>query len=371
MTAPIAWDIESIAVARDGSRVAILANEDGYSRLWLLEPKSGALEKVDLPAGVVRAMRFPEKNTGMLFFSLEGARSPADAWSLDLASRKLTRWTRSEVGGIATAAIPEPVLVRYPAKDGLKVPAFVTRPVATPRGGKLPVVVVWHGGPEGQNRPGFSPFVALLAELGIAVVEPNPRGSTGYGKAFLSMDDGVKREESLADVAATFDWIASQPDLDASRVGVYGGSYGGYLVLASVAFFPSRVRAGVDVVGISSLPSFLASTQAYRRDLRRAEYGDERIPAVRAVQERISPLGSADKIEAALFVVQGKNDPRVPQSEAEQIVKAVRAHGKDAWYLLALDEGHGFQKKPNRDLETVAIVRFFEEKLLQPTPPGH
>jgi dipeptidyl aminopeptidase/acylaminoacyl peptidase len=231
------------------------------------------------------------------------------------------------------------------------------------------VVIVWHGGPEGQSRPTFSPVVQLLAaELGIAVLLPNVRGSIGYGKAYLAADDGVKREQALTDIGATLDFIGKQPELDASRVGVYGGSYGGYMTLATVAFHGKRVRAAVDVVGISNLATFLEHTQAYRRDLRRAEYGDERDPAVRAVQEKISPLLSVERIEAELFVQQGYNDPRVPRSEAEQIVKAVRSRGKDVWYLVSMNEGHGFQKKENRDYSIAALALFFEEKLLKPSP---
>jgi dipeptidyl aminopeptidase/acylaminoacyl peptidase len=195
------------------------------------------------------------------------------------------------------------------------------------------------------------------------VLLPNVRGSSGYGKGYLAMDDGVRREGSLSDIGATLDFVAAQPDLDPSRVAVYGGSYGGYLVLATAAFYPDRIRGAVDVVGISSIPSFLRSTAPYRRDLRRAEYGDERDPAVLAVLERISPLHRAGAIRSSLFVVQGKNDPRVPQGEAEQIVAAVRGRGGDAWYLLALDEGHGFQKKENRDYQVAATVTFLDRVL--------
>jgi dipeptidyl aminopeptidase/acylaminoacyl peptidase len=234
------------------------------------------------------------------------------------------------------------------------------------------VVVVWHGGPERQSRPVFSPLSQFWAlEMGFAVLFPNVRGSDGYGKAFLAADDGVKRERALADIGATLDFIASQPDLDPSRVAVYGGSYGGYLVLATLAFHPGRVRAGVDVVGISSLVSFLESTQAYRRDLRRAEYGDERDPAVRAALEQMSPLFHAGRIDAALYVQQGKNDPRVPRSESEQIVRELRSRGREVWYLLALDEGHGFRKKENRDHAVLTATMFLERALGAPgsAPP--
>jgi dipeptidyl aminopeptidase/acylaminoacyl peptidase len=229
------------------------------------------------------------------------------------------------------------------------------------------VVVSWHGGPEGQERPTFNATAQLLVDRGIAVLLPNVRGSSGQGKAYLAMDDGVKRAEALGDSGATLDFIAAQPDLDPARVAVYGGSYGGYMALATATFYPDRIRGAVDVVGISSIPTFLRSTAPYRRDLRRAEYGDERDPAVLAVLERISPLHHVDAIQAALFVIQGKNDPRVPQSEAEQVVAAVRARGRDAWYLLALDEGHGFQKKENRDYQVAALVTFLERVLLDGT----
>ena len=213
-------------------------------------------------------------------------------------------------------------------------------------------------------------FVQKATELGVAVLAPNVRGSDGYGKRYLAMDDGPRREQALGDIGATFDFVATRPDLDAARLAVYGGSYGGYMVLASLAFFGERVRAAVDVVGISSIPTFLRSTAEYRRDLRRAEYGDERVPEVLAVQERISPLEHVDRLRAPLFVIQGRNDPRVPQSEAEQIVRAVQAKGKEVWYLLALDEGHGFQKKENRDTMSAAVALFLEKQLLAPAAGG-
>lgn len=363
----IAWDVEELAVAPDGGNVVFSVNEAGLSRLYQWDVKRARRQELPTPPGVLGAIRFPLHSADTLLFTLNNARLPSDVWSLPLGKRggAAVRWTRSEVGGLDTRAFPMPTLERYPSTDGVTVSAFVYRPVPdVARAGKLPVVIYWHGGPEGQFRPTFSTFDALMtAELGVAVVAPNVRGSNGYGKAFLALDDGVKRERSLADIGATLDWIAKQPDLDAARVGVYGGSYGGYMTLATAAFFAARIKAACDVVGISSLPTFLEHTQAYRRDLRRAEYGDERLPEVLAVQKRISPLYAVDKILAAMFVQQGKNDPRVPQSEAEQIVAALRKRGKDAWYLLALNEGHGFQKKENRDLAILATFLFFQQKL--------
>ena len=357
----IAADVERIAVARDG-RVAILSNAAGWSRLHLLEPRTGRLSEAALPRGVASEIRFPRDRSDRLAVAVSPPTSPLDVHVLDLRSGKAEAWTRSEVGGLDRSTFVEPELVSYPSAGGVEVPAFLYR---KPGQGKRPVVVLWHGGPEAQFRPAFSPFVQFLAtELGVAVLAPNVRGSDGYGKRYLALDDGVRREEALADIGATFDFVARRADLDAARLAVYGGSYGGYMVLASMAFFGDRVKAAVDVVGISSLATFLRSTAEYRRDLRRAEYGDERVPEVRAVQERISPLNHADRLRAPLFVIQGRNDPRVPQSEAEQIVKAVREKGKEVWYLLALDEGHGFQKKENRDTMTAAVALFLQRQLL-------
>jgi len=361
LTPDLKWNVEQLAVARDGT-VAFTVNEDGYSKLYLL--RGGKRTPVAVPPGVVTAIRFPRRASEVLTFSVDSPTSPLDVWQVSVKSGKLQRWTRSEVGGIDNERFVAPELVRYPSTDGLQIPAFLYRPAAAPAGARFPVVVTWHGGPELQARPSFNPMVQLLVGMGMAVLTPNVRGSNGYGKSYLAADDGVKREQSLKDIGATLDFIAHQPDLDPARVAAEGGSYGGYMTLASVAFYPERFRCAVDVVGISSLPTFLANTSAYRRDLRRAEYGDERKPEVRAVQERISPLNSADRIQAALYVQQGKNDPRVPQSEAEQIVRAMRARGKDVWYLLALEEGHGFKKKETRDYAWMTGLYFLQQKLL-------
>jgi len=360
------WDVEDVAVAEDGSRVAFSLNEDGVSRLYMLD-RHRQPQQIALPGNaVIGNLEFPRRRADVLAVTFQTATQPADVYEVDLRGVRVVRWTRSEVGGLDPTSFVDARLVRYPAGGGAgQMPAFLYKPRNA--SGKLPVVVIWHGGPEGQSRPTFYPLAQLLAsELGIAVLLPNVRGSTGYGKAYLAADNGPKREQALGDIGATLDFIARQPDLDSSRVGVYGGSYGGYMTLATAAFYGSRVRAAVDVVGISNLVTFLQNTQAYRRDLRRAEYGDERDEAVRAVQERISPLLSVQKIEAELFVQQGYNDPRVPRTEAEQIVKAVRSAGKDVWYLLGMNEGHGFQKKENRDYAIAAVALFFQQKLLEP-----
>ena len=363
LTADVPWDVEALAVAVDGT-LAYAVNEDGFSKLFLQKPGAAKRTPIETPPGVVGEMRFPNRTSDVLTFAIDTPTSPSDVWQVGVKSGKPVRWTRSEVGGMDPSRFVSPELVRYPSVGGLKIPAFVYRPRGVRPGARTPVVVYWHGGPEVQDRPKFNALVQAMLDLGLAVVVPNVRGSDGYGKAYLAADDGVKREEALKDIGATLDFIGRQPDMDASRVAAMGGSYGGYMTLASVAFFPERFRAAVDRVGISSLVTFLDSTAPYRRDLRRVEYGDERDPKVRAVQERISPLGSADRIRAALYVQQGKNDPRVPQSEAEQIVRAVRDHGKPVWYLLALDEGHGFKKKETNDYGSSTALYFLREQLL-------
>ena len=365
LTKSVRWNVVGLSLSADGRQLAVSTNEDGYGRVYLLDTRTQVLSPLEVPKGVVSALRFPDQRSDVLAFALGDARSPMDVWTVDLKRRKPTRWTRSEVGGIDTEIFVEPELVRYPSTDGVRVPAFLYLPKGAT--GKVPVVVVFHGGPEAQSLPVFSNFTQyLVTELGMAVLVPNVRGSNGYGKAYRAMDDGVKRERSLADIGATLDFIASRKELDASRVGVQGSSYGGYMTLATATFYPDRIKAAVDVVGISSLGSFLQNTQVYRQDLRRAEYGDERDPEVRKVQERISPLGFVDRIRAALYVQQGANDPRVPRSEAEQIVQAVRKRGADVWYLLATDEGHGFQKKDNRDYAQMTALMFLEKHLAAP-----
>ena len=366
LSADLSWDVEELAVSDDGSRVAFAVNEDGTSRLHLLD-RYGHAQHIALPRNaVISNLQFPRRRADVLVVTFQTATQPADVYELDLRGVRVVRWTQSEVGGLDAASFVDAQLVRYDAGGGAgRMTAFLYKP-RNPKG-KLPVVVIWHGGPEGQSRPTFSSFVQLLAsDLGMAVLLPNVRGSSGYGKAYLAADDGPRREQALTDIGATLDFIREQPDLDASRIGVYGGSYGGYMTLATAAFYGSRIKAAVDVVGISNLVTFLENTQAYRRDLRRAEYGDERDPAVRAVQEKISPLLAVQKIDAELFVQQGYNDPRVPRTEAEQIVKAVRGRGKDVWYLLGMNEGHGFAKKENRDYAVAATALFLQQKLLEP-----
>ncbi|GAB3512089.1 prolyl oligopeptidase family serine peptidase [Pseudoxanthomonas daejeonensis] len=373
LSAHIPWDVDEVRIAGDGRHLAYSTNEDGISRLHVL--RLPGLEPVQLPAldrlpvGVIGNFDFSPDGK-RLALDLNSATSPSDVYVLDLAGTGLARWTRSEVGGLDASTFVAPTLVRYPTFDEVDgkprtIPAFYYRPAKPAASGRHPVLISIHGGPEGQSQPVFNPSVQfMLADLGVAVLVPNVRGSSGYGKDYLQADNGPLREDSVKDIGALLDWIAQQPELDPSRVAVMGGSYGGYMVLSSLMHYSERLRAGIDVVGISDFRTFLKNTEDYRRDLRRAEYGDERNPAMAAFFEKIAPLNHADRIRAPLFVAQGRNDPRVPWTEAVQIVEAVRGNGQPVWYLEFADEGHGFRKKANSDYFSAASMLFLQQHLL-------
>ncbi len=370
ISAQVPWDVDAVEVSDDGRRFAYVSNEDGIDRLHVLDwPSLREVALPELPVGVIGGLGFSPDGK-RLALSLLTATSPSDVHVVDLEQRTLTRWTRSEVGGLDPAHFVAPELIRFPTFDRVEgkprtIPAFLYKPAKPAAGGRFPVVIDIHGGPEGQSLPTFNATTQyLINELGIAVIVPNVRGSTGYGKTYVQLDNGFQREDSVKDIGALLDWIATQPDLDATRVGVYGGSYGGYMVLASLMHYSDRIRAGIDIVGISHFGTFLKNTENYRRDLRRAEYGDERDPAMSAHFEKISPLNHANRITSPLFVAQGRNDPRVPHTEAEQIVKAVRSNGQPVWYLEFSDEGHGFQKKSNSDYFGAASMLFWQRYLL-------
>ena len=371
LSAAIPWDVEQLDLADDGRHLAFVTNEDGIGKLHVLSlPSHQPVKLPELPLGVIGGFGFSPDGR-RLALTLNTATSPSDIHVIDLAAGTRTQWTHSEVGGLDASKFVAPTLVRFPTFDQLQdgprtIPAFYYRPANVAAGTRLPVVINIHGGPESQALPAFNPNFQFMAnELGVAVLVPNVRGSSGYGKTYLTLDNAEKREDSVKDIGALLDWIALQPELDAARVGVSGGSYGGYMVLASMMRYPERIRAGIDVVGISHFGTFLENTESYRRDLRRVEYGDERLPQMQALFERISPLNHANRITAPLFVAQGRNDPRVPYTEAEQIVKAVRGNGQPVWFLMFNDEGHGFRKKANSDYFGAASMRFWQQHLLQ------
>jgi dipeptidyl aminopeptidase/acylaminoacyl peptidase len=360
------WNVDEFELSPDGRTIAFVTNEDGIGVLRLLNTRTGKeLARPKLPLGIVSRLDWHE-NGRDLAFNVNSAKSPLDIYVLDTKTAKVERWTESETGGLDAIAFVEPELIKLKSFDGLPISAFVYRPDPRKFPGKRPVLINIHGGPEAQARPIFQARNNYyLNELGIAIVYPNVRGSDGYGSTFLQLDNGFKREDSVKDIGTIIQWVKGDSQLDGERIGVIGGSYGGYMVLASMVHFNDQIRCGVDVVGISSFLTFLKNTQDYRRDLRRAEYGDERDEKMREFLEKISPRTNVKSIRKPLFVVQGKNDPRVPVTESEQMAKAIRDEGGAVWYLMAKDEGHGFQKKKNADFQFLSTILFLREHLLK------
>lgn len=360
----IKWDVESFKQSPDGKTLAFVTNEDGVSRLHLLNTKTGKESPApSLPVGVISGMVWSQ-NGSDLGFTFVSARAPSNVYSIDVNASKVERWTTSETG-ISTDQLPEAELIHWKSFDGRTISGFLYRP-PTKFTGKRPVVIDIHGGPAEEYRPSFwGQDNFLLDELGVAKIYPNVRGSSGYGKTFLGLDDGVLRQDAVKDIGALLDWIKTQPGLDPERVMVAGASYGGYMALSVAADYSERIRAAFSDGGPSDLVTYLEHTDSWRRDIRRAEFGDESNPKTRAFLERIAPLNNAQKIRKPLFVVQGKNDPRVPASEANQMVAAVKKNGTPVWYMLAKDEGHEFTNPRNIEYEYYSAALFIQQFLLK------
>jgi len=361
----IPWDVEDMDVSPDGKVIVFSANEAGNSVLYRYEIESKVTEKIKgIPPGVI-ALGSWRPDSGEIAFTLNSYDSTSDVYSWSSVNGTTTRWTHSELGGLLASDLQEPTRIEWKSFDGLEISGFYFRPKSSFTGPR-PVIINIHGGPEGQSRPLFQGRNNYyLNELGVVIIYPNVRGSAGFGKSFLKMDNGLKRFDSVKDIGALIDWIQTQPDLDPSRIMVTGGSYGGYMTLATAVEYNDRIRCSLDVVGISHFGTFLKNTESYRRDLRRVEYGDERVPEMIEFFDRIAPLNQSQKIKKPLFIVQGGNDPRVPLSEAEQMVAQVRSNGSPIWYMMAKDEGHGFRKKSNADLQFYATILFVKEFLLK------
>ena len=369
LTDDLNWDVNGLEIDREHNQLAFTINEDGRSRLFVMPAMPPAdrskppRRELTIPLAIAGSLEF-SPDAKHLGFSLARPDAPTDAYSIELASGELTRWTYSEVGGLNPTTFVTATKIEARSFDGRMIPAWYYRPKTASAERKAPVLIQIHGGPESQAQPFFSgTHQFYLNELGLAVIAPNVRGSSGYGKTYLKLDNAELREDSVKDIGAILDWIKEQPELDSSRVAVSGGSYGGFMVLASLVHFGERIKAGIDNVGIANFNTFLANTAAYRVDLRRAEYGDERDPKMKAFFERISPAGSADKIVSALLVAHGRNDPRVPFSEAEQIAERVRSRGRPVWTVFADNEGHGFAKKDNADYLRTVEAYFLKQSL--------
>ncbi len=375
LTGRLNFDVDEFSVSNVTKRIAFVTNENGVSvlRFLDLDSKKELLRPALLPGEITNLhwqSTAAEKNsteagTDLLAFTLASAKSPGEVFVYDVKTTKLTRWTNGAAPGLNPQAFVEPKLIQWKSFDALTISGFAYQPDATLFAGKRPVVIVIHGGPAKQARANFiARNNYLVNELGLTLIYPNVRGSSGYGKSYLAADDGYKREDAVKDIGALFDWIANQPDMDAGRVLVMGGSYGGYMTMAVATHYPDKIVGGISSVGISSFVTFLTNTESYRRDLRRDEYGDERIPAMRAFMEKISPLNNAGKMKKPMLIVQGKNDPRVPYTESLQIVDKLKKQNTPVWFLMADDEGHGFVKKSNLDYLFYSHIKFIEKTLL-------
>ena len=358
-------DIEAASLSPDGRLLAYAINENGYSRLRVLDHVSG-VHRPDplLPQGLydpggrdpVRPAWTPDGRAIMVGWG--SATAPADIWRVDIATGIARPLTRSSRGGLPADAFTPAQLIHYPTFDGRQIPAFFYRPAQQP----FPVVVHVHGGPEAQARPSFDPLIQWLVSQGIGVLAPNVRGSAGYGKTYLSLDDVEKRPDAVRDLLAARDWLAAQPDVRNDRIAVMGASYGGFMTLAALTEAPEAWACGVEIVGIVNFITFLERTGPWRRRLREAEYGS--LERDRALLEAISPITRVDRITAPLMVIHGRNDPRVPFSEAEQLVAALRDRGRDVIFLPFDDEGHGIVKLANRLQAYREIGAFFARHLL-------
>jgi dipeptidyl aminopeptidase/acylaminoacyl peptidase len=338
-------EVGSVAASRRGRWLAWLVNVGGKSELRVRDLKTGKTRTMPgLPLGVISHLEFAPDDT-RLAFVFNGPRHNPDVWLWDLTSPKPTQLTHASRAGIPLAKFVEPDLILYKTFDGRKIPAWFYRP--TRKGDRLPPVIVHpHGGPESQARPHFNALLQFFLEQGYGILAPNVRGSSGYGTAYMNLDNTTKRMDSVKDLAHAAYWLRDQKQADPKRLAVYGGSYGGFMVLAAVTNYPDLWAAGIDVVGICNFVTFIEKTSAYRRAHRAAEYGN--LPEHREFFEKISPIHHVDRIKCPMMVIHGANDPRVPIGEAEQIVAALNKRKIPVEYLRYEDEGHGLAKLKNR-----------------------
>ncbi len=364
LTKNIPWDVDEFDLSPDGKHIAYVFNEAGAGR-WAIASAADGTAQVGPTGGPLRltaGLTWHNDSDHIAFTSISVSK-PGDIYVVQASTGELVRWTKSETG-LNTDDWPDAEAIAWKSFDGREITGFINRP-PTKFTGLRPVVVIIHGGPEGQSRPGFlGRWNYFLNELGIALIYPNVRGSTGYGKTFANLDNGMQREGTYADIGALLDWIGEQPNLDPKRIMIYGGSYGGHMTLATATRYSDKIACSVNLFGISNLRTFLENTQGYRRDLRRAEYGDERDAETRAWMERTAPMAHVNDIRKPMMVQQGVNDPRVPKSESDQIVAALKSTGTPVWYLVFADEGHGFLKKPNADFAFYTTAQFAQQYLL-------
>lgn len=364
-TTTIPWDVSSYTLSYDKTTLAFVTNEGGLNKLYLMNTSTKKFNEVkNVPVGSISGITFTKKGNS-LFFTQSTADSSSDVYQLNLSSNEIVSWTESELGEMQKEDMSRPKFIEWNSFDKLKISGFYY-PASSKFTGKRPVLIQIHGGPESQSSASFlGPNNYYTNEMGIAIIYPNVRGSSGFGKTYIAKDNGFLREDSVKDIGALLDWIALQPELDKDKVMIMGGSYGGYMTLATAFHYADRIKCSVGIVGISNFNTFLKNTEEYRRDLRRVEYGDERNPKMYAFLDKIAPLNNTDKIKKPMFIIQGTNDPRVPLTEALQMRDKLKAQGNTVWYLEAKDEGHGFKKKPNVDFQRLAVIKFMEAYLLK------
>lgn len=365
LTSKINWNVENFSFSEDKKQLVFITNEAGRNKMYLMNTKDQSYSEVkNIPTGLIGGAEFTKDNQS-LFFTQSTAQTASDVYRLSLKNGKIEQWTASELGEMQASDMALPKFIEWKSFDGLGISGFYY-PAASKFTGKRPVLIQIHGGPEAQSQASFLGASNFYTnEMGVAMIFPNVRGSAGFGKTYLAKDNGMLREDSVKDIGALLDWIAQQPELDKDRIMIMGGSYGGYMTLATAFHYADKIRCSVDIVGISNFNTFLKNTEEYRRDLRRVEYGDERIPEMAAFFDKMAPLNNTDKIKKPLFIIQGTNDPRVPVTEALQMRDKLKAQGNTVWYLEAKDEGHGFKKKANVDYQRLAVIRFMQEYLLK------
>ena len=364
-TSDIPWNVESFNLSEDKKSIVFITNEGGLNKMYLMNTGTKAYKEIkNLPIGLISGARFTKDNQ-TIFFNQSTAQSASDVYQLNIKTAKIERWTESELGEMQPSDMSVPKFIEWKSFDHLKISGFYY-PASPKFKGKRPVIIMIHGGPEGQSMASFLDSNNFYtSEMGVSLVYPNVRGSSGFGKTYLEKDNGFLREDSVKDIGALLDWIAKQPELDKDKIMIMGRSYGGYMTLATAFHYADRIKCSVDIVGISNFNTFLKNTEEYRRDLRRAEYGDERDSKMAAFFDKTAPLNNTDKIKKPMFIIQGTNDPRVPVTEAMQMRDKLKAQGNTVWYLEAKDEGHAFKKKANIDYVRLAIIRFMQEYLVK------
>jgi dipeptidyl aminopeptidase/acylaminoacyl peptidase len=358
------WDVRTATLSPDGSKIAFTVNIAGNIQAYIFDTFTGKYEAITgLPISFLGGMKW-SNNSELLAFQLSTSNANSDIYEWNSKTGKIALWVQNEIGAIDASVIPAPQFVKWKSFDGLEISGFLY-PANKRFSGRRPVIIDIHGGPVAQSLPLFDNRTNYYTnELGISVIYPNVRGSDGFGKAFIELDNGMKKENAVKDVGALLAWISEQPDLDAGRVMVTGGSYGGYMTYRTTIEYNQKIRCAVAAFGPSDLMSFKKGVDTPYLEYFRHEYGDYHNSDVVEYFDKISPLKNATRITAPMFIVQGKNDARVPYTESQQIVEAIRNKGGAVWFLLANNEGHGFERDENEHYLFYATVEFIKRYLL-------